>query len=656
MSTTSPRLPSACCVATSRSSRSAPDSRPRRVQAVVRSLRAPVLALFLLAAPAQAADPVQEISKVPTKCGRVWVEITRPGGGGRVPILLTYSPYNTLFEDSTNHVFGDALADTYVPKGYARAVADVIGTRNSTGCWDYGGAKEQQSGVDLVNALAAQPWSSGKVAMLGVSYDGTTANMVAVRGAEVPGLAAIVPQSAINHWYGYAYQDGVRYFGNTDVPTDEGIDTPLGFDFGLARTPPTNPDADSVADLPSGRYNPCDSADHTAHGYDSTPDYDDFWLARDYLKDAVNVRVPVLVTHGWQDYNVKQSEGLDFYEALGPNVPFKKLFMFQGQHEGAPADPYAKVLERFLDHTLKGVDNRIDREPAVLTQGRNGLTPDKGFRADAAWPPPGTHGVALSLGRAADGHGVLADSVGATNASYSDPNTNTEEASMRNPSAEASWLYYETAPLTAPVRLAGSALLDLRLVDSQDHGQIDPTLVDVAPDGSVTAITRGFANLRYRDGLASAKAVPAFQAIRAQARLAPQDQTVPAGHRIGVIIESSNTAWAIPDGAPYQVGLIHGGASRLILPVVGPPVASGLPGVGGRPAPLPRPRPAPPFGPQRPARRSRGARRTRTLVAHRRGPRLAVSGRAPTGPGVRIPISPAGARAPAPPRRPRHDR
>src|SRR3954451_20130612 len=440
------------------------------------------LTLLILPASAQAADPVHEIVKVPTKYGRVWAEVTRPADARNVPIILTYSPYNTLFEDSTERVSGDELADTFVPKGYARVVADVLGTRNSTGCWDYGGPKEQQSGVDLVNALAKLRWSNGKVAMIGGSYDGTTANMVAVRGDDVPGLAAIVPQSAINHWYGYAYQDGVRYFANTDVPTDEGIDTPLGFDFGLARTPPTKPDADSAADLPAGRYNPCDSADHTAHGYDTTPDYDAFWRARDYLSGAANVRVPVLVTHGWQDYNVKQSEGIDFYEALGPRTPFKKLFMFQGTHEGAPDDPYGAVLERFFARTLKGVDDGIDREPAVLTQGRAGLTPDKGFRAEGAWPPPGTHGVALALGRDPGGHGVLATSAGAAQASYTDAGATTEEGAMSDPASERSWLYYETAPLSAAVRLAGSAVLEARVVDSADHGQVDPTLVDVAPD------------------------------------------------------------------------------------------------------------------------------------------------------------------------------
>src|SRR4051812_17909955 len=249
-----------------------------------------VLTLLILPATAQAADPIHEIVKVPTKYGRMWAEVTRPAGSEKVPIILTLSPYNSLGESPGGYVSADSLASTFVPKGYARVVAGVLGTRNSTGCWDYGGPKEQQSGVDLVNALARLPWSSGRVAMIGGSYDGTTANMVAVRGADVPGLAAIVPQSAINHWYGYAYQDGVRYSGNTDQPTDEGIDTPLAFDFGLARTPPTQvSDPAQVSDLLTGRLHPCDAADHTAHGYDTTPDYDDFWRARDYLADAARV-------------------------------------------------------------------------------------------------------------------------------------------------------------------------------------------------------------------------------------------------------------------------------------------------------------------------------------------------------------------------------
>ncbi len=105
---------------------------------------------------------INQTLQIPTKHGEVSVEVRRPAGYAQVPIILTYSPHNILAEGRETQ---DTYGNRYVPQGYARTVADVIGTRNSQGCFDYGGLKEQQSGVDLVNGLA-QPWSNGKVAMI----------------------------------------------------------------------------------------------------------------------------------------------------------------------------------------------------------------------------------------------------------------------------------------------------------------------------------------------------------------------------------------------------------------------------------------------------------------------------------------------------------
>ncbi|HET8950889.1 MAG TPA: CocE/NonD family hydrolase, partial [Solirubrobacteraceae bacterium] len=223
-----------------------------------RAVLGALVALVLLPAGAQgqAEDTIYESLSIPTVDGdRIHVEVARPKGVAKAPVILTYSPYNSLSEGTSPNLAYDELGLRYLPKGYARAVADVLGTRNSSGCWDYGGRKEQQSGVDLVNALAAQPWANGKVAMIGGSYDGTTANMVAARGADVPGLAAIVPELAISRWYGYAYAGGVRYLGNSERPTDEGFDTPFAFDFGIARTPPTQRTPQTI-DAMRDRMNP----------------------------------------------------------------------------------------------------------------------------------------------------------------------------------------------------------------------------------------------------------------------------------------------------------------------------------------------------------------------------------------------------------------
>ena len=90
----------------------------------------------------------------------------------------------------------------------------------------------------------------------------------------------------------------------------------------------------------------------------------------------------------------------------------------------------------------------------------------------------------------------------------------------------------------------------------------------------MSTIARGFLNLDYRDGLEQAK--PAGTAwVHAVVDFLPQDVTVKAGHRIGLLLQSSNTVWAVP-GTPGVVNIALGPVanvtevgSRLILPVVG---------------------------------------------------------------------------------------
>src|SRR4051794_20660303 len=90
-----------------------------------------LLALCLAAGSAAAADVVSETYLVPTVDGaQVYVKVRRPAGAEKAPIILTYSPYNVLNSPDQSD---DALAARYVPEGYARAVADVLGTKSSSG-------------------------------------------------------------------------------------------------------------------------------------------------------------------------------------------------------------------------------------------------------------------------------------------------------------------------------------------------------------------------------------------------------------------------------------------------------------------------------------------------------------------------------------------
>ncbi len=570
-----------------------------------------LIATLALPGAAIAAEPVFEKYKVPTVGGaEINVEVMRPADNPDAPVILTYSPYNTLAEDTSPNLANDSLGQRYVPMGYARAVADVLGTRNSSGCWDYGGASEQQSGVDLVNFLSAQPWSSGKVGMIGGSYDGTTANMVAARGEDAPGLAAIVPIAAISRWYGYAYGNGVRYFLNSDRPTDEGIDTPLAFDFGLARTPPTDPSDPLWAEKLASRANPCEAADHTVKGYDRTPDYDAFWLERDYLKDADSFRAAVLLVHGWQDYNVKQDEGVRLFETLREDdpataavegVPFKRAYLWQGRHGTPSTERWQELLDDFFQHTLMGVPNNVVAGPEVITEGRtigSAGYESAGFRDEASWPPAGTKDLMLWLRRTFDqdvpGVTVPPPGTGETGVLAQKPNTEpkdnvftwvdtgaaTEEYTTSDPLNEPGHgyysLYFKSDPLRRDTRLAGRVVLDAVVRATEGGAHLTPVLVDVAPDGTLRTVERGFLNLDYRDGLASADPA-AGEWVSARAEMLPQDFTFQQGHRIGLLVQSSNTVWALP-GTPGTTNILTGPlpevspiGSRLLLPLVNAP-------------------------------------------------------------------------------------
>ena len=146
----------------------------------------------------------------------------------------------------------------------------------------------------------------------------------------------------------------------------------------------------------------------------------------------------------------------------------------------------------------------------------------------------------LALGRGLTG-GTLGAQLGATDATFTDLGTTTEEIALRAPEAEATWLGYRSAPLTRATRITGTPRLELSLTQDADHGQLAPTLADVAPDGTVKPISRGFLNLRYRDGLASDAAVPAGERVRATVHVLPAG---PHGRR----------------GAPHRPG--RGGLER----------------------------------------------------------------------------------------------
>ena len=536
---------------------------------------------------------------LPTRGGEVFVSIVRPDvpAGVRAPVILTLTPYST-----TGASAEDGLAEFYVPRGYARAVADVPGTGNSGGCWDYGGTRERQAGYDLVEWLGTRPWSNGRVGMIGGSYDGTTANMVAADNA--PHLATIVPEVAIGRWYGYAYHDGVRYFvmdpGQRQgaVIDEQGFDTPGAFDLSFGLAPPVNPEDEDWPGRIEARLCPDAKALHTERGYAFEPDdVDGFWTERDYVLGARNLakrdgrEVPALVVGGWQDYNVKHSESTRWFAAIPADrpgtrrdegVPQKMLVMDQVSH-GLPVHDeidFDLILHAWLDRYLFGHRTNIERQPGALTVTQDGV-----LHAEATWPPPGTRAQRLYLRPMGDLTGQPPPVNGSeVLGTYTDLPVMNESAALASRGTGAGQLWFESAPLQAPLRIAGMPRLDMLATSSETSTHYTPVLFDLGPPANDEAaqcdfvppqdacvITRGFLNARYRDSLRFGADLEPGVPYPATVRFIDNDWVIPRGHRIGLAVMSSNAWWALPDqNRSDNTLLTHPDVrSALILPVVG---------------------------------------------------------------------------------------
>ena len=142
---------------------------------------------------------------VPMRDGvHLCVDIYTPQGAGAHPAILTHTPYDNNGQRET--------AIWFARRGYVVVAADARGRYDSGGEWDPFGALHRVDGYDLVEWVAAQPWCTGKVGMIGGSYLGWTQWWAASMAP--PHLAAIAPKvSPPDPFENLPYQHGVLLGG-----------------------------------------------------------------------------------------------------------------------------------------------------------------------------------------------------------------------------------------------------------------------------------------------------------------------------------------------------------------------------------------------------------------------------------------------------------
>jgi X-Pro dipeptidyl-peptidase len=479
----------------------------------------------------------------------IHIDVLLPDGPGPFPTIVDYTPYSALGSNANaaqNELVGLPNPSFYVSRGYATATAHVRGTGESGGCLTIGAPIEGQDGYALVEWIAAQPWSSGKVAFMGTSYDGTTPLETAVW--QPPHLTTIVPISPVTEWYRYYFENGLHRNNEDPPPGSSNTDPALWAGIGIVPGPRT---------LASGGVDDVTCQAEFAMQDTVNDDYNAYWHDRDHHAKAGKITVPVLFAHGWEDGNVAAT-GI---ETLWENITAEKRLWVQQHGHGVPGSKtgYHEYVHRWLDHYLLGLDNGALLLPDVVIEDNLAR-----YRAEDVWPPADQAFVRFNLTGDA-----LAPSAGE---SQSIDILDTGVPPQQDGPDRHS---FASAPLEEPLHIAGTPRLQLRLGSNLPTGQVTVRLTDVAPDGGATVdVSRGFIDLRHRESLETGKDLSPGTLYDVQWDLHPNDHVVQAGHRL-VLSVAANDVYVRQGNLRPTLTLESGaGASWLDLPVVDDSVRS----------------------------------------------------------------------------------
>ena len=519
------------------------------------------LALLLAVSPVRATDAQPDSSvrarraDVPAAGAQLATDIyARPDARGRSPAILVRTPYGR----ESWRPYGEFFAQ----HGYVFVVQDVRGRGGSTG-QHVPFLTEEEDGAAALDWIVAQPWSDGRVGMMGPSY-GSYASMVLVARGH-PALKAVVnnsgmidldallfPGGALNLMVGLPW---TRLFAGPRVSPDQPWDSlfsalPVAASF-------AGPSAGLMAGYPGVNQRLSDAG---AVGRLSTR------------------AVPILHLTGWNDFLYRHT--LRAYELSRDTGAPQALVVGpwahdQQQRPGRPglagedfgdaarfgADSIRAVALRWFDRHLR---NDGDRAPLpavrVFTMGVNTWEPmdrwpaadarRRVFYLDSDGGARGT-GTDAGTGRLVERAPRRASfdvyeydpaspvpTVGGANFHLFTRNVGPLDQRVveRRPDV----LSYTTAPFAQPATLAGPLSATLYVSSSARDADVAAKLVLVRADGYARIVEDGILRARFHRARDEPRLLVPGEVVPVTIDLGATALTIPAGARLRLEVSSGN--------------------------------------------------------------------------------------------------------------------
>ena len=513
---------------------------------------------------------------------------------GKLPLILVRTVYGKAQLFHWNPAWKEL-----VQQGYVIAFQDIRGRYESGG--EYQSIRgRREDGIDTLDWIVKQPWSNGKVALGGCSYQGET--QVVLAATNHPALVTAIPMWPGSGYYApgrawQAFSGGAFELGQTGgwfagsgskvyTQPPEGADRGEFFrEFGgkIEMTPKvdfaryleelqTLPTIDVLqrAGVPPTDYETW----RTSH-----PD-GEFYRSSDLVQKDDRFSIPALFMDSWYDYGA--TETLAMFEQFSANSStaagreHQYLVIGPGTHcsySGATANtvvgerpvgdaryPYHQLQIDWYNYWMKGEENGVlQRDPIHYFQmGENT------WKSTDRWPPEGVQSQRWyfssetgSNSRRGDGQlgPVLPESPGVDQFTYNpgDPvpslgghtcctGTDTEAGGYDQAEIELreDVLVYTSKVLSSDLEMVGRISARLYVSSSAKDTDFTVKLVDVYPDGRAYNVQEGVRRMRYRNSLRVPELMQPGQVYPADIDLHTTANTFRAGHRIRVEISSSN--------------------------------------------------------------------------------------------------------------------
>ena len=488
-----------------------------------------------------------------------------------VPAILEYLPYRkrdgTAERDALNHPY-------FAGHGYASVRVDMRGSGDSEGVLRGEYLKqEQDDALEVLTWIAAQPWCTGAIGMIGISWGGFNGLQIAAR--RPPELKAVVSLCSTDD----RYADDIHFMGGCLLLDKFAWGSTM---FAINATPP-DPAlvGDKWRDMWMDRL---EGSGFWVEEWHRRQRRDALYKHGSICEDYDAIQCPVFLVGGWADgYTNPIFRMLEHLKAPRKGLVGPWAHKYPNFARPGPRIGFLQEALRWWDKWLKGIENGVMDEPMLRVWMQEPVEPRPWYDerpgrwvAEESWPSPRIETVTRALGaNRIERPGVQPaertldicspQTVGLAAGKWCSYGLDPDQPGDQRPEAGGS-LVFDSAPLRSALEILGAPVVELELASDQPEALVAVTFSEVLASGAATRLSYGLLNLTHRDGHEAPQSLEPGKRYRVRVKLNDCAQSIGRGSRMRVAISTSYWPIVWPSPKPVTLSIVTG-ASSLQLPV-----------------------------------------------------------------------------------------